>query len=99
MGERGEVARAAERAVLVHDRGDAGVEHRGVGLGGLQAHAGAAGGQRRQPQQHQRADDLALDLGAGARRVRADQAALQLGARSPAAMCLVASAPKPVEMP
>ena len=32
------------------------------------------------PQQHQGADDLALDLGAGARRVRADEGALQLGA-------------------
>ena len=56
-----------------------GVEHRGVGPGGLRADAGAPGGQRREPQQHQRAHDLALDLGARAGRVRADQAALQLG--------------------
>ena len=72
-GQRGEVARAAERAVLVHDRGDAGVEQGGVGLRRLGADAGAAGGQRRQPQQHQRPHDLALDLGPGAGRVRADQ--------------------------
>ena len=75
--QRSEIARAAQRPELVHDRRDACVEHRGVGLSGLQANAGAAGGQRRQAQQHQRADDLALDLGAGPRRVRADQAALQ----------------------
>ena len=78
--QRREVAGAAQRAVLVHDRGDAGVEHRGVGLGGLEPHAGAAGGQRGQPQQHQRPHHLALDLGPGPGRVRADQAALQLGA-------------------
>ena len=49
--ERREVARAAERAVLAHDRGDAGVEHRGVRLGDDRAHAGAAGRERLQPQQ------------------------------------------------
>ena len=47
---------------------------------GRRADAGAAGGQRREPQQHERAGDLALDLGAAAGRVRADQRALQLGA-------------------
>ena len=78
--ERGEVAGAAERAVLVHDRGDAGVQHRDVGGEGLLADAGAAGRQRRDAQQHQRAHHLALDLGAGAGRVRADQRALQLAA-------------------
>ena len=35
--QRGEVAGAAERAVLVHDRGDAGVEQRGVGLAAISA--------------------------------------------------------------
>ena len=75
--QRSEVARAAQRTELVNNGGDARVEHRRIGLRGLQAHAGAAGGQRRQAQQHQRADDLALDLGPGARRVRADEAALQ----------------------
>ena len=78
--ERGEVARAAERAVLADDRGDAGVEHRGVGLHDDRAHAGVAGGERLQAQQLQRAHDLALDLGAGAGGVRADEARLQLGA-------------------
>ena len=78
--ERRQVAGAAERAVLAHHGGDARVQHARVGLRDRQAHAGAAGGQRGQPQQHQRADHLGLHLGARARRVRADQAALQLGA-------------------
>ncbi len=52
--QRGEVAGAAERAVLVHDRGEAGVDHRGVRLRGGRPHAGASGGEGRQPQQHQR---------------------------------------------
>ena len=74
----GEVAGAAERAVLVDDRGDAGVQHRDVGGQRLLADAGAAGGERRDAQQHQRPHDLALDLGAGAGGVRADEGALQL---------------------
>ena len=78
--ERREVAGAAERAVLVDDRRDARVQHRRVGLRRLDAHAGPAGRERREPQQHQRADDLALDLGSAARRVAADQAALELHA-------------------
>ncbi len=82
VGQRSEITRAAQRPELVHHRRDARVQHRRVGLGGLQAHASAPGGQRRQAQQHQRADDLALDLRAGARRVRADEAALQSGAVS-----------------
>ena len=52
---------------------------RRVGLGDLGAHPGAAGGQGRQPQQHHRPDDLALDLGPGPCGVGANQAALQLG--------------------
>jgi hypothetical protein len=77
--QRGQVPGAAQRAVLVHDRRDARVEHGGVGLRGLHAYAGAPGGQRGQPQEHQRAHDLALHLGPRSRRVRADQAALELG--------------------
>ena len=76
--QRREVARAAERAVLAHDRRDAGVEHRGVGLDDDRAHAGVPGRERLQAQQLQRAHDLALDLGAGAGGVRADEARLQL---------------------
>ena len=76
--ERGEVAGAAERAVLADDRGDAGVEHRGVGLDDDRAHAGVGGRERLQAQQLQRPHDLALDLGARARGVRADEARLQL---------------------
>ena len=65
-------------AVLADDGGDAGVEQGGVALGDLGAHAGAAGGQGLQPQQHGGAHDLALDLAARARGVAADQRALQL---------------------
>ena len=57
-----------------------GVEHRHVGGQGLLADAGAPGRQGRDAQQHERPHDLALDLGAGAGGVRADQRALQLGA-------------------
>ena len=80
MREGCEVARAAERAVLAHDRGDAGVEDLRVGFGGLAPHARAAGHERREAQQHERAHDLALDLGARAGGVRAHEARLQLGA-------------------
>ena len=78
--ERGEVAGAAERAVLVDDRRDAGVEHGDVRREGLVADAGATGGERRDAQQHEGAHDLALDLRAGAGGVRADEGALQLAA-------------------
>jgi len=81
VGERGEVAGAAERAVLADHRRDAGGDHRGIGPGGLEPYAGPAGRQRGEPQQHERPDDLALDLGAAAGRVGADEAALQLRAQ------------------
>ena len=68
---------AAQRAVLAHHRGDPGGDQRRVGPGGLQPDPGAAGGQRGQPQQHHRPHHLALHLGPGPGRVRADQAALQ----------------------
>ena len=76
--QRGEVAGAAERAVLVHHGRDAGVEHRDVGRQGLLADAGAPGREGGDAQQHEGAHDLALDLRAGARGVRADEGALQL---------------------
>ena len=78
MGERGEVARAPEAAVLADDRGDASVQQRGVRLGDERARAGAGGGEGGEPQQHGGAHHLALDLGTRARRVRADEGALQL---------------------
>ena len=80
VGQRGQVAGAAEAAVLVHHRGDTGVEHGHVGREGLGSDPGPAGGQGGDPQQHQRPDDLALDLGSRPGRMGADQAALQLGA-------------------
>ena len=76
--ERAEVARATERTVLVNDRADACVQDRGVRLGDDWAHTGAAAGERVEAQQHEGAHHLALDLCAGARGVRANQAALQL---------------------
>jgi hypothetical protein len=79
--QRGEITGAAERAVIADHRGDPGAEDSGVRPGGLQPDPGAPGGEGRQPQQHQRADHLALDLGAGPGGVRADQAALQRGTR------------------
>ena len=47
----------------------------------LGPHAGAAGGQCRQPQQHHGSDDFSLDLRSGSGGVRANQAALQLGSQ------------------
>ncbi len=81
VGERGEVAGAAERAVLVHDRGDARVEEVGHGAGDLGPHAGVPGAHRLQAQEHQRPDDLALDPRAHSGGVRADDVALQLCAQ------------------
>ncbi len=81
MGERSKITGAAEAAVLVHHRRDPGVDHGHVGLQGLLADAGAAGGQRRDAQQGQGADHLPLDLGPGAGGVRTDQAALQPAAQ------------------
>ena len=78
--ERREVAGAAERAVLVHHRRDPVGEQVGDQLRGLRPDAGVPGRERGEPQQHQRADHLALHLGAGAGGVRADQRALQLRA-------------------
>ena len=72
-GQRGEVAAGPERPVLAHDRGDARVEQRqhrldDHGTGAREAHGQAAGAQ-----QHHRPHDLALDLGAHAGGVGADQ--------------------------
>ena len=76
--ERREVAGATERAVLAHDRGDAGVEHRDIRVERLGTDAGAPGRERRDAQEHERAHDLALDRFTAARGVRGDEAALQL---------------------
>lgn len=74
-----QVPRAAQAAVLVHDRGDAGVEQRGEGLGGGDLHAGVARGQGAQAQQHEGAHDLVLHLGSGPGGVRADERTLEAG--------------------
>ena len=77
--QRGEVAAGAERAVLAHDRRDAGVEQGEHRLdddraGAREAHRQAAGAQ-----QDHRPHDLALDLRAHPGGVRADERRLQLG--------------------
>ncbi len=77
--ERRQVAGAAERAELVDDGGDARVEDADVGAQGLLANAGPPGREGLDPQEHEGPDDLALDLGTGAGRVRADERALELG--------------------
>ncbi|MBW8701257.1 hypothetical protein MBT84_16760 [Streptomyces sp. MBT84] len=81
VGQRGQIAGAAERAVLVHDRGDPGVEHVGHGLRHLGADAGVPGADGLQPQEHQGPHDLALHPRPDAGRVRADDVALQLRAQ------------------
>ncbi len=79
--QRGEVPGTAEAAVLVDHRRQSCREQSRVGLGELGTHPGAAGGQGREPQQHHRADDLALDLGSIPGGMGANQAALQLGSK------------------
>jgi len=81
VGQRGEVARAAKAAVLVHNRGEARIQQRCIGLHGDLTNAGPAGGQGGQPEQHQRADHFGLDRWSGAGRVAADEAGLELSAQ------------------
>jgi len=65
----------------MHDGRDPGVEHRGIRLRDDGADPRAAGGEGGQAQHHEPADDLPLDLGTAAGRVRAHERALQLGAQ------------------
>ncbi len=78
--ERGEVAAAAQRAELVDDRRDLGIEQGRHGLGDHGAGSRAAAGQRLEPKQHEGADDLALDGRSHPGGVRADERALELDA-------------------
>ena len=77
VGERGEIPGAAQRAVLVDDRGDVGVQQREHRLDHDGSHPGAAGGEGAGAQQHEGAHHLGLHLGPGAGGVGADQGALQ----------------------
>ena len=81
MGKRSQIAGAAEAAVLVHDRRQAGVEHGDIAAQGRVTDSGTAGGESRNSQQHEGPHHLPLDLWSGSGGVRADQAALQLGAQ------------------
>ncbi len=65
MGKRGQVAGAPEAAVLGDDRRDTRRKEPGQRLSGVESNAGASSGKGGQPQQHERADDFALHLGAG----------------------------------
>jgi hypothetical protein len=78
VGQRRQVARAAERAELVHDRRDGGVEQRGSTPGPSRAHARDAAAEVGQARDHHRAHHLGLDLVADAGGVAADQRALQV---------------------
>ena len=78
MCQRCEVTRAAERAVLVHHRGDAGVQHRGVGFRHDGTHAGTPSTQRGEAKQHGGAHHFLLHLRAGTRSMGAHKRNLQL---------------------
>ena len=75
--QRGQIAGATQAAVLVDDRSQPRRQQVGVRLGGFAAHPGAPAGERRQPQQHHRAHDLAFDFGPRTRGVGTNEAALQ----------------------
>ena len=60
--QRGQVAGATERTVLVHHGGQPGIEEVGVACGDHRSHSGPAGGERLQPQQQQGAHHFGLDL-------------------------------------
>ena len=79
--ERREITGAPQRAELVHDRRDPRVEQGRIRGDHDGPHPRAPGGQGLDAQQHERADDLLLDLRARARGVRAHQGALQLAAQ------------------
>ena len=99
VGQRGEVAGAAEGAVLAHDRRDAGVEQRGVGLGDDRPHAGAAGGQGATAASSIRPRTTSRSTSAPVPAACERISERCSWARCSGGMCLVASAPKPVEMP
>ena len=79
VGQRCEVPAASEGPVGRHHRGDPVVEQRHHRLGHRRAHAGAAGGQGPGPQQHEGAHHLGGHRRTHPRRVRPDEAPLQLG--------------------
>ncbi len=76
-GERREVTRTAERAVLRHHGHDVRVQQRRKCAGDARSHAGVPGRESAESQQHHRAHDLALHRVTGASGVRADQGPLQ----------------------
>ena len=99
MGERREVARAAERAVLADDRGDAGVEHRrrrsARSTGRTPVWPVASVCSRSSIIARTTSRSTSAPVPAACERIRR---ALQLGARARWGCGVVASAPKPVEI-
>ena len=84
--ERRQVARAAQRAVLAHHRRDPVGQQLGQQPRRLEADPGVPGGQRGEPQQHQRAGHLALHLRARSR-PRASGPATSAAARASRSGC------------
>ena len=80
VGQRRQVARAAQRPELVHHGRQSRAEQLRVGRRGLAPHPGVAGGHRRQAQQHQRPHHLALHLVSRSGGMAADERALKLAA-------------------
>ena len=78
VGQGGQVPAGPERAVLVHDGGDAGVEQGDDGVDHHRPHPRVAHGQGPGPQQHHGPHDLGLDQRPHAGGVRADEPPLQL---------------------
>ena len=78
VGERREVAAAADRAVSRHDRRDPRVEQADHRFGHRGPDAGKSHRKRSRPQQHRRAHDLVLDRRSHARGVGADERQLKL---------------------
>ena len=78
VGERGEIAARADRALRRDERVDAAVEQRDQALERLEPDAGVALGEHVGAQQHQRARLGLLERRADARGVRAHQVHLQL---------------------
>ena len=78
MGERREVARRADAALLGHDRVDPGVEHRQQSIDEQRPAAAVAEGERVGAQEEHRPDDLARERSAHPRGVAHQQVLLQL---------------------
>jgi hypothetical protein len=73
MCKRRKVATATERPKLANNWSDSGIQDCGHGLGDDGAHTCAAGCERLEAQDHERANNLSFDRGTHACGVRADE--------------------------